>query len=273
MKLKSGFKSKQDKVLPVRAVCRNCGTSTVGRYCHACGQDLFAGTNHRLYEIVNDTLGTLFALDGKVFRTLWYLVAFPGRLTKEFYAGRIVRYVYPSKLFWFITIIFFALLWSQADFGDDAAVTIRNLGQKEMAGNGELSTKEEMRDYFTAMSPYIVLMLVPVFALLVWGFWPRRERTYSDYLVFSFHINSFIYLLFSTGLVVVKIFPDFDGGGWFLFWCPLVYFAIALWKVYRPRIIPMILKIWLFGLAYLILMAGILALILTVFVYLKKEVI
>ena len=121
MNEKSSRKGSKNQL--VRAVCRNCGTATVGRYCHVCGQDMFAGRTHRLLELLDDSLGNIFAWDNKVFRTLWNLIAFPGRLTREFYAGRIIRYVFPSKLLWFITIIFFALLWSTAKIGDEAPIT------------------------------------------------------------------------------------------------------------------------------------------------------
>ncbi|MDR2911682.1 MAG: DUF3667 domain-containing protein [Alistipes sp.] len=113
-------KRRDRNALPVRAVCRNCGTATVGRYCHICGQEITAGTNHRMREIVGVSFDTILAWDNKVFTTLWYLIAFPGRLTTEFYAGRIVRYVFPAKLFWFISIVFFALTLSGIDFDGES---------------------------------------------------------------------------------------------------------------------------------------------------------
>jgi hypothetical protein len=109
---------KKNKTAVVRAVCRNCGTPLVGRYCHVCGQDVFAGTNHRLREFFTNSFNVIFAWDSKIFRTLWALTAFPGRLTKEYLDGRITRYVHPSKLFWFMTIVFFALLLSQIKVDD-----------------------------------------------------------------------------------------------------------------------------------------------------------
>ncbi len=274
--------TKRNKVSLVRAVCRNCGTRTVGRWCHACGQDLFAGTNHRLREIVGNSLGTVFALDNKVFRTLWYLVAYPGRLTNEFYAGRIVRYVFPSKLFWFIAVIFFALLLgiSKIDPGDIAESATDatspateqvssginlNLPEGDIGDSleGALATsagRRKFMDWFTSALPYMTLLLMPVFALLVWLFFKRRDRSYSDYLVFSLHFNSFVFLLLSIWLVVSKIFPDLGREEWFFLWMPAIYLGFALRRVYRPRIVPMILKIGLLGLIYVIILLSILIL-------------
>jgi hypothetical protein len=105
--MKSLFpKQKNKKVLPVQSVCRNCGTQLSGRYCHCCGQDLFAGGEKTVGEILYHTFDTVFAWDNKIFRTLVSLMFYPGKLTKEFFSGKIVQYVYPAKLFWFIPFFF-----------------------------------------------------------------------------------------------------------------------------------------------------------------------
>ncbi len=290
----------------MQAVCRNCGTPTVGRYCHICGQDLFAGRTHRLREIVGDSLATIFALDGKILRTLWYLIAFPGRLTKEFYAGRIVRYVNPSKLFWFIIIVFFALLWSMTDIGkerstadgmpaaDSAAVntqikvappgayeipaigetmpTVENHPESAEGipdtKNGDSIDRKDLLNYLATLSPYLTLLLMPIFALLVMLFFWRRERSYSDYLVFALHFNSFVFLLFAAGVVLGKIFPDTDGGEWF----PAIYLGVALRKVFRPRIVPMVFKIFLLAIAYFIMMLAVFIVFLIIFIVFIKKI-
>jgi hypothetical protein len=97
-------------------------------------------------------------------------------------------------------------------------------------------------------------MLVPVFALLMWLFFRRRERAYSDYLVFSLHYNSMVFLLLSVWTVLNKVFPKVELDGWFFLWIPAIYLAIAIKKVYGTRIVPMLLKISLLGLIYLIIM-------------------
>ena len=294
----------------MQAVCRNCGTPTVGRYCHICGQDLFAGRTHRLREIVGDSLATIFALDGKILRTLWYLIAFPGRLTKEFYAGRIVRYVYPSKLFWFITIIFFAMLWSMTNIGkersaaddvppaDSAAVNTQIKVAPPEADeisamdettppvehhperaegipdtkNGEIIDRKDLLNYLSTLSPYMTLLLMPIFALLVMLFFWRRERSYSDYLVFALHFNSFVFLLFAVWVVSDKIFPDIAGLSWVIPLLPAIYLGVALRKVFRPRIVPMVFKIFLLAIAYFILMLAVFIVFVIIFVvFIKKN--
>lgn len=260
--------AKRPKTWLVRAVCRNCGAATVGRYCHLCGQDLLAGSNHRLREIVSDTLGNLFALDGKIMTTLRYLVARPGRLTSEFYDGRIVRYVFPSKLFWFITLVFFAVLWSVTTVGGEEAIEVA----KESAKEDSLLTSGEALKFLQSWSPYMVLALVPIFALLVRMSYPRRERTYSDYLVFSLHFNSFVFLASTMAVVVDKFWEGLEAWTWLIMLMLPVYLGLSLRNVFGARWGPMIFKLMLMGLMYFVLMLTVLAVSLMVFIVFIKKI-
>ncbi len=275
MEEKKLSRRKRRKAMPVRSVCRNCGTQTVGRYCHVCGQDLFAGTNRRLLELAGHSIDIAFAWDNKIWRSLAYLVAFPGRLTREYLNGRIVRYVHPSKLFWFLTIIFFALLWSQVKFDRDGAKNAAardganiNLKLPESATDamdvvadaesGEvdwdmISEKiswPEFKGFLSAWSPYLVLLLTPFFALLIYVFFKKKDYYYADYLVFSLHFHSFIFLLLSVMLVLRMIFPEMGGWTFFLIWIPIAYLGVSLRTVYRPRITAVILRTLLIVMLY-----------------------
>jgi len=102
---------KQNRPIPENATCRNCGTQMTGRYCHECGQDIFAGTGIPILKLIGQMLDNAFALDGKTPKTLAYLLIRPGFLSSEFMNGRINRYVNPVKLFWMSTLIFSRFLF------------------------------------------------------------------------------------------------------------------------------------------------------------------
>ena len=110
-----------------------------------------------------------------------------------------------------------------------------------------------------------------VFALLVMLFFWRRERSYSDYIVFALHFHSFVFLLFSVGLAFSKIFPGTDIG-MFLMLLQAIWFAVAVRVVYRAPIVPMIFKILLLGFVYLLLMLAALALFIIVFLVFIKNI-
>jgi hypothetical protein len=48
--------------------------------------------------------------DSRLWRTLWYLLAKPGLLTREFFDGRRARYLPPFRLYLVLSILFFLML-------------------------------------------------------------------------------------------------------------------------------------------------------------------
>ncbi|GHV71038.1 hypothetical protein FACS189420_4590 [Bacteroidia bacterium] len=70
-------------------------------------------------ELVSNAIENIFCLDNKILVTLKYLLFFPGKLSVEFSKGRVVSYVHPAKLFWFITILFFALVTSHINWTNE----------------------------------------------------------------------------------------------------------------------------------------------------------
>lgn len=94
---------------PHRAACRNCGMPLQGPYCAHCGQrdtDL----ERPLRELVGEWLAGVAAFDNRLLATLWRLLLRPGLLTREYLAGRRVRYVEPVKLYLAISLVVFVVL-------------------------------------------------------------------------------------------------------------------------------------------------------------------
>ena len=96
------------------APCRNCGAvplaqTPLPRFCAQCGQER---TLHppTVIEFVHEFVGHYVALEGPLWRTLGLLVARPGRLTREYLAGRRRRYVLPLRLYLSASFLFFVVL-------------------------------------------------------------------------------------------------------------------------------------------------------------------
>ena len=133
---------KKQREMPPDAICRNCGVPLAGRYCHACGQDFFAGQGRPILKFIGNLLSNAFALDNKTLLTLRHLLFKPGFLSSEYRIGRIVRYVQPVQLFWMLTLLFFALL-----FANKGAENKRANEQETVASKTEqqaVSTVETM---------------------------------------------------------------------------------------------------------------------------------
>lgn len=104
--------NKDPKVPPTgsnRAVqdnCRNCGTPLKGRHCYCCGQPV-TGLVRPLRNLLGDLMDSVFNIDARIVRTLGPLFTKPGFLSREYFAGREVRYVTPVRLFFFLCILAF----------------------------------------------------------------------------------------------------------------------------------------------------------------------
>lgn len=88
------------------AACRNCGTPLLGDHCYACGQPV-KGLVRPLGNLFGDVMDSVFDLDVRMFRTIGPLFAKPGFLSREYFAGRQVRYVTPFRLFFFLAVVSF----------------------------------------------------------------------------------------------------------------------------------------------------------------------
>ncbi|MGH2642902.1 MAG: DUF3667 domain-containing protein [Chitinophagaceae bacterium] len=90
-------------------ICLNCGASVTGRYCAECGQE-----NREPRESFGELLYHFFSdfthFDSKFFTTIKDLVIHPGFLTKEYLAGRRMRYLHPIRMYIFISFLFFIFL-------------------------------------------------------------------------------------------------------------------------------------------------------------------
>ncbi|MCL1634967.1 DUF3667 domain-containing protein [Luteimonas sp. SX5] len=97
--------------------CENCGRALLGDYCYACGQPVKGLVRH-FSSIIGDFADSVLNLDTRLPRTLWPLLAKPGFLTTEYFAGRRVRYVSPVRLFVFLSIVTFFVAQFTVSFGD-----------------------------------------------------------------------------------------------------------------------------------------------------------
>ena len=89
-----------------RAACQNCGEPLLGPHCYACGQPVH-GLVRQFSSVVGDFLDSVLNIDSRILHTLWPLLARPGYLSLEYFAGRRVRYVSPVRLFVFLSIVTF----------------------------------------------------------------------------------------------------------------------------------------------------------------------
>jgi hypothetical protein len=86
--------------------CLNCGKEPLDtRFCPDCGQE---NLSHKvpLPELLSDVGEEFLKWDGRLFRTLTLVLFRPGRLAKEYNAGRRVRFVSPFKMYFVVSALF-----------------------------------------------------------------------------------------------------------------------------------------------------------------------
>jgi hypothetical protein len=100
-------------------VCANCHAPLPGEYCGNCGQR-HEPQVHSVKHFAAEAFESITHADSRLWRTLWFLLAKPGRLTSEFFAGRRARYLPPFRLYLVLSILFFLVLGMRN--GDDPGV-------------------------------------------------------------------------------------------------------------------------------------------------------
>ena len=110
---------------PTGKDCSNCGSPLLGEHCYHCGQPV-KGLVRRFSSVLGDIADTLFEIDTRLTRTVAPLLLRPGFLSREYFAGRRVRYVSPVRLFFFVSVVaFFVAQWT-FDAGDTHALRVNN---------------------------------------------------------------------------------------------------------------------------------------------------
>lgn len=89
--------------------CRNCGAALAGEFCHQCGQSA-KSLRQPFWALFGESLETLFAVDGRIARTLPNLMIHPGRMTRAYLDGQRARFIPPFRLYVLASLIFFVAL-------------------------------------------------------------------------------------------------------------------------------------------------------------------
>jgi len=97
------------KLSETHAHCLNCKHPLPGKYCGNCGQEA-KDLRRPFFKLSREAVQSLFELDGRAFRTLFYLLTKPAFLCQEYFNGRRTRYSPPLRLFLVISVSFFLLV-------------------------------------------------------------------------------------------------------------------------------------------------------------------
>jgi len=199
-----------------REKCRNCGHVLAGTYCSACGQPERDGHPPTIGHFFHDMIHEFAHVDGKIFRTLQALFFQPGRLTEEYWAGRVYSWVRPIRLF-LIIVALQALVSSgqgplnhqvrversatgdlsvniASDMIKIASDVLRFEDKEEHVPASEREVSEFSHE-FEKVYGRVRYSSVLVFAILSWLFYRRRQPFFVSHLVAGLHFYSLWYAI------------------------------------------------------------------------------
>jgi hypothetical protein len=248
---------------PQTFICANCGADLAGEYCAACGQRHEPHV-HTLGHFVGEAFESITHADSRLWRTLWRLLARPGTLTREFFAGHRVRYLPPFRLYLVLSVIFF-LLTAIAGGGPDTepdparaveATPVQGLvikvdafddfcrpfdkpdqrGDSNAARDNIRKFCNRVRNDGRALGeavvhniPRAMFVFLPLLAGIMKLLYWRPKRYYVEHLLLMIHNHAAVFLVFSLVALLSMIPWVRELATWYF----LVALGYMTWYIFR----------------------------------------
>ena len=219
---KSKRKRRHNSQAPSNAtgeICMNCGAVLHGPYCSNCGQKV-TDLKQSFWSFLMEYLANAFQLDTRLLPTIREMVIHPGRLTQEFFKGRINSYVHPLKMNMFMLVIVIAIV---ALFMSPST----NISDEQT--NEALSS--DLNSLIQTYLPIFILLMTPVLGLVVQLFNLRKRRPFMEHFVFALHFAAFVEMFFVLKMVV----SHFCNNAWIdlaFYAVTVLYLMLSLRRVY-----------------------------------------
>jgi hypothetical protein len=203
--------------------CGNCDGRLTGPYCAQCGQHAH-GSARTLGAVLHEGWDLIAHVDHRFWFTLWTLLGKPGQLTVDYFADRRARYISPLRLYFVLSIAFFALAAADSNMlsksapssqapeaaADSAAhldlggggcekielrwpwlqARLRAACERQVADNGK-----SMSHAFASYIPKMMFLFLPLMALVMVPLYRSTHHYYVEHLVFFLHTHAALFLL------------------------------------------------------------------------------
>ena len=215
--------------------CLNCGEplSPAKKFCATCGQKAVI-KRLALYEIGHDALHYFTHADNNIFYLLKQLAVAPGKVAREFVAGRRKKYFPPLNFFLIVAAV--CLFMAGVVYNSQVASTAKRYRatssrstqplqrtidpgmQKRGAGVGK---------FFAKYSNLVAMCAVPLLSFLIWLFYIKGRYNYAEHLVANMYISGFTVLFYSLVIQPVKLLVNSNYLVYIYFLFELVYRIIS----------------------------------------------
>lgn len=184
--------------------CPACGAQAAGKFCAGCGEKKFSPADLSVHHFFFHALGEFFHFDSKIFATFRLLFAKPGFLSKAYAGGCRKPYLHPIQVFFIANLIYFFLqpltgwtglktpLYVHTHMSMYSPLATR-LVSKRIAAKGisEAHFTDTFNHVVDLQARSLVLLMVPMFALVIWMLEWRKRRFFGEHLAFALHFYAF----------------------------------------------------------------------------------
>ncbi|MFB6097508.1 MAG: DUF3667 domain-containing protein [Salinibacter sp.] len=103
--------------------------------------------------------------------------------------------------------------------------------------------------------PYVMFLMLPIFAFLLKLLYIRRGRLYVEHLIFSLHVHAFSFVAFTVGILLGEAESAWlQSAAWWVELSPLLYLVLAMAHVYDQGLIKSSIKAFLLLFVYTIVL-------------------
>lgn len=196
--------------------CPSCQTFVATPYCPTCGERPQHARDLTLRGLFDQAVEALTNVDGRVLRSVRWLLTRPGQLTVAYLQGRRKPFLAPFPLFLIANVLFFAFEsmtggtvfstpleshlykqpWSQA-----ARPVIERRLERMQTTAAVYAPKFDAAIALHARS--LILLMALSFTALPAVAFRRSRKPFAAHAVFSLHLYAFVLLMFCVGMLVL----------------------------------------------------------------------
>jgi hypothetical protein len=206
--------------------CPTCAGPRETAFCPACGEQSVRTRKLTLRHLGAQLFTALSSIDGKLLRSLRWLVTRPGMLTAAYVEGRRKPFLGPLQLFLLANGLFFAVqsmvhasifatpLASHLHQQDWAALAGRLVARRLEAKHTTLAAYAPLFDQAASVNAKaLIILMAMVFAAAPPLVFLRSRRPFAVHVVFALHTYAFLLLLFCLALGISAVSQGLGGGG------------------------------------------------------------
>jgi hypothetical protein len=184
-------------VTPV--TCKNCGNRFIGKYCNQCGEKVYTEHDRTALHFFEEGFHFLTHFEGTFFTTIKTLFSKPGQVSVDYSYGIRKRYFKLLSLFLLLVVLYLLFPVFEGLNMKLYYHTHNNL----YSGYAMRKTQEVMREknwtdaqvteafHKTSekVSKFLLLILIPCTALLLWAVSFKKRKYFFDQMVFATELN------------------------------------------------------------------------------------